>query len=144
MRPRGLEPPPGKSRTRPLNLVGRVIELSIRSICRDSSADTDDLDAYGEAFGITLVSRRTIAARLVPVVGGQGDALVPLAAAVTFVEALAGGPLLLSQPGGSKGTPRGDCRCSSRTSISTRSVEEDRFQRNVDLPGLLVGDLERG
>jgi hypothetical protein len=34
--------------------------------------------------------------------------------------------------------------CSSRASTSTRSVEGDRFQRNVDLPGLLVRDLERG
>jgi hypothetical protein len=34
-----------------------VIESSVLSICRESSAGADDLDAYGEAFGITLVSR---------------------------------------------------------------------------------------
>jgi hypothetical protein len=38
-----------------------VIESSIPSICRDLSQAADDLDAYGEAFGITLVSRRVTA-----------------------------------------------------------------------------------
>jgi hypothetical protein len=41
-----------------LNLAGRVKESSVLSICREFSAGADDLDAYGEAFGITLVSRR--------------------------------------------------------------------------------------
>jgi hypothetical protein len=35
-----------------------VIVLSASSICRELSAEADDLDACGEAFGITLVSRR--------------------------------------------------------------------------------------
>src|SRR4029453_18818722 len=48
MRPRGLEPPPGKKPDKALNLVRRVIELTISSICRDLSAGADDLDAYGE------------------------------------------------------------------------------------------------
>jgi hypothetical protein len=41
-----------------LNLVSRVIVLSMASICRELSTGTDNLDAYGGAFGITLVSRR--------------------------------------------------------------------------------------
>jgi hypothetical protein len=55
MRPRGLEPPPGKKPDKALNLVRRVIRSSIRSICRNLSADADDSDAYGEAFVITAV-----------------------------------------------------------------------------------------
>jgi AcrR family transcriptional regulator len=34
-----------------------VIESSVLSICREFSLAADDLGAYGEAFGITLVSR---------------------------------------------------------------------------------------
>ena len=44
-----------------LNLVRRVIVLTVWSICRDLSAAADDLDAYGEAFVITLVSRASLA-----------------------------------------------------------------------------------
>jgi hypothetical protein len=42
-----------------LNLVRRVKETSVSSICRVLSAGADNPDVYGEAFGITLVSRRT-------------------------------------------------------------------------------------
>jgi hypothetical protein len=34
-----------------------VIESSVLSICRESSAGADSTDVNGEAFGITLVSR---------------------------------------------------------------------------------------
>jgi hypothetical protein len=41
-----------------LNLVLRVIALTVSSICREFSARADDPDAYGHAFVITLVSRQ--------------------------------------------------------------------------------------
>jgi len=53
-----------------------VVVLTVLSICRELSAVADDLDAYGEAFGITLVSRREILATLAGVVDGQAVVLL--------------------------------------------------------------------
>jgi hypothetical protein len=55
----------------------RVIESSISCISRDLSAGADDLDAYGEAFGITVVSRRTNTATLVRAVDWQRAVRIP-------------------------------------------------------------------
>jgi hypothetical protein len=55
-----------------LNFVGRVKESSVPSICRDLSTGADDLDAYGDAFGITLVSRGVVNGGALSSLVGQG------------------------------------------------------------------------